>query len=273
MTKLGIIAACMLSLPLFVPACSDTEAPGTPIDETPIDEPPIDEPPVAEPPIDEPPVDEPPATMPPDADAFGQSMSAWGAAWWTWAFGVPEDENPLFGHDCDTHQSGPVFFLTGNMGSGAETRSCTVPADKALFFPLLNATCASYVQDDLCCNANDEELEACVNGFFDPALTIDLVAELDGVPLPNLDAHMTDAQPFSWTGPEDPATAFHPYALPTGPNECGFPEDARNGMTKGYYLMLAPLSPGEHTLRFGGKMTFPEDRVFEVDITYQLTQK
>ena len=41
---------------------------------------------------------------------------------------------------CGTGQSGRVFFLVGTSSSGTATRDgCTVPAGKALFFPLVNA--------------------------------------------------------------------------------------------------------------------------------------
>ena len=37
----------------------------------------------------------------------------------------------------------------------------------------------------------------------------------------------------------------------------------------GFYLMLAPLRPGQHTLHFGG--TFGDPINFTLDITYHLT--
>jgi len=44
----------------------------------------------------------------------------------------------------------------------------------------------------------------------------------------------------------------------------------------GYYILLAPLSPGDHTLRFGGAFhfTLAEDGFdgdFPIDMTYHLT--
>ena len=40
-------------------------------------------------------------------------------------------------------------------------------------------------------------------------------------------------------------------------------------MTDGYWVMLAPLSPGQHTLEFGGTVGSPVN--FTLDITYNLT--
>ena len=36
-------------------------------------------------------------------------------------------------------QSGSVWFLAGIFGGGSATRTCAVPAGKALYFPVLNS--------------------------------------------------------------------------------------------------------------------------------------
>ncbi len=62
--------------------------------------------------------------------------------------------------------------------------------------------------------------------------------------------------------------------VPSGPNlegVFGFPGISGTVfpvVADGYYLMLAPLSPGPHTLNFGG--TFGAELGFGVDVTYHL---
>src|SRR4030081_3634226 len=71
----------------------------------------------------------------------------WSARWSQWALAIPKGTNPLLdttGAKCAVGQGGPVWFLAGTFGSGSVSRSCTVPAGKALFFPVVNAF---YVQE------------------------------------------------------------------------------------------------------------------------------
>jgi len=79
--------------------------------------------------------------------AFGKTYSEWAAAWQEWSLSIPASKHPLFNNgDCSTGQKGidgkmgPVFFLGGGYAgpSGAVKRTCTVPAGKALFFPIVN---------------------------------------------------------------------------------------------------------------------------------------
>jgi len=59
---------------------------------------------------------------------------------------MPIDHHPLYDTaDCSAGQSGPVWFLGGTFTTieqspgvvvGIANRTCTVPADKALFFPI-----------------------------------------------------------------------------------------------------------------------------------------
>ena len=72
-----------------------------------------------------------------------KTYEQWSAAWWQWVMTVPYSLNPITqaGNkvDCRIFQDpfSPVFFLTGNSGF-ADTRSCTVPAGKPIFFPVVN---------------------------------------------------------------------------------------------------------------------------------------
>jgi hypothetical protein len=68
----------------------------------------------------------------------------WNARWWQWFFSVPASKNPGLATNgavnCSVGQSGDVWFLAGYfLGSGSFTRSCTIPAGKALFIPLINS--------------------------------------------------------------------------------------------------------------------------------------
>jgi hypothetical protein len=73
----------------------------------------------------------------------GQSQGSLPARWWNWTESVPASRNPLddaTGQHCAGGQSKDVWFLAGNRG-GEATRTCTVPKDEPIYFPVLNAIC------------------------------------------------------------------------------------------------------------------------------------
>ena len=86
------------------------------------------------------------AVFQPGSVMFGRTYSEWSAEWWQWALSLPADGSPLFDTaDCNTGQSGPVFFLGGKFCPTGGTcdftnvkRRCTVPVGKAIHFPILN---------------------------------------------------------------------------------------------------------------------------------------
>jgi hypothetical protein len=128
-------------------------------------------------------------------------------------------------------------------------RNCTVPEGVAFFFPLINAECSTLEADPFY-GGNEKELRACVKKFK----IKDVFAEIDGVRVPNAKRYKALSPLFEFTVPEN--------------NVLGVPPNTGNSVADGYYLMLAPLSAGQHEIRFGG--TFPEFG-FSLDITYNLT--
>jgi hypothetical protein len=80
-----------------------------------------------------------------------QDVKALAADWWNWAVEEPMGQNPLEGSydesvppgdiQCDGSNPSGVWFLAGTTTGGETTRTCTVPADTALFFPVINYFC------------------------------------------------------------------------------------------------------------------------------------
>lgn len=216
-----------------------------------------------------------PGVLPPSSTGFGKTYGAWSAAWWQYVFLQPASSNPLLdptGAGCRAGQSGPVFLLVGTAGSGAATRDkCTVPAGKALFFPLLNVfdvhvACTPATAS--VCDSNDtpQKIWADLQTFAFSAS--ELHATIDGVPVANLDPSNTpyracagpvarcSAPSFSLTFPAD-----NFFGLPAG--------TYAPAVADGFYLLLAPLTPGPHTITFGGTGFFGGSK-FSEDIKYNL---
>lgn len=188
--------------------------------------------------------------VPPQARAFGSTQGEWGARWWQWALSAPAADNPVLdstGADCGVGQSGQVWFLAGTFG-GSATRSCTVPAGRGLFFPVLNYT---FIATDP--GETEELAHSKASARIDSVDTSLLAAEIDGVSVDDLAQHRAHSPTFSVTLPVNnifgiPAGTYGPAAA------------------DGFWLMLAPLSPGAHTIHFHGVFASG----LTVDVTYDL---
>jgi hypothetical protein len=196
-----------------------------------------------------------PGVIPPQAEAYGMSYGEWSARWWQWAFALPVDQSPFFDDNGNcSHgangQLGPVWFLAGVLNaSGTAVRDCTLPAGKALFFPLINVECSTLEAPPFY-GSNEAELRACAAGFtFD-----NVFAAIDGVPVHDLARYLVVSPAFTFTLPPD--------------NTLGLPPGTGQSVSNGYYLLLAPLAVGQHTLHFGGTYSAFN---FSLDITYHLT--
>ncbi len=191
-----------------------------------------------------------PGILPPQSTPFGQSYGEWAADWWTWlieAGGVPNGDET--GEYCAVGQSGKVWFLAGEWGDEyAYQRECEVPAGKALFFPVQNYAWLSFPDDpyigfpDVPEPGGEDAVRALLADANDGSGGRS--ATIDGVAVQDLDDYRVTSPEFyaQWPGW---------YYL--GPN-----------YDDGWYLMLAPLSVGEHTISFTGWDG-------NVDVTYDLT--
>jgi hypothetical protein len=198
------------------------------------------------------------SVIPPSEKPFDKSYSQWSAAWWQWMFSLPVTANPQFDTaDCSAGQHGQVWFLAGTFSSGAISRKCTVPASKALFFPVANAWADNTGCAGSACpptSNSASQLAAIAKSIQDSA--IGLSCTIDGRPvhgLSNQSAYRVTAN-FSYTLPNDPNNVINYFVL----NFCGaaLPGCYASGgtvspaATDGVWVMLAPLEAGKHTIHF-----------------------
>src|SRR5262249_41628433 len=146
-------------------------------------------------------------------------------------------------------QSGPVWFLAGNFG-GEVTRKCSVPAGKAIFFPVVNQGQGAPAD-----KANEEFLRALAKAVMDTAHDLEVI--VDGKPLKDVMSYRVQSPLFTFNAPEKEADAV----IPTGTGK-------QKTVVDGYWVMLKPLTPGEHVVRFKGKVKRTR---FSLDVTYKLT--
>lgn len=221
-----------------------------------------------------------PGIVPPQASPSGSTYGEWAAMWWQWALGIPPETNPLLdstGEFCDIGQNGHVWFLAGNFG-GVSVRECIIPAGKALFFPIINnfwvTTCVGEPR-------TIADMRPFVAPFVDAATG--LAVQINGVPVKGLEQYRAESPLF--------CTQLALFGINTvedmlNSGFCGSPEDYNlncgdlpnpaehfgtfdgfgPSMADGYWLMLAPLSAGEHTIHITAA-----SGDFSLDVTYYLT--
>jgi hypothetical protein len=196
----------------------------------------------------------PPAVAPPTAHPNGASYAEWSARWWQWAFGTavtpggPFDEGSI---DCGADQPEEhVWFLAGPFNvSGTEPRRCVVPPGTKLLVPVINVECSDREEPPFF-GATPAERADCVNA--DLFALSDLELTIDDRAVPNL-------EDFVVTSPD-----FQFHGVPGNP--VGVVGDG-SSTSRGVFVMLNPLPPGEYVLSFTG--SFPAVG-FTAAATYEL---
>lgn len=189
--------------------------------------------------------------------------------WVRWAMALPNSTGPITdmtGAACDQGQYGGVWFLAGTSGGEAE-RECTIPADTALFFPLMNG----WVIPDPETVDEPDELAGFLNwaaGYFagGRAHTCELTLLIDGEPIlqttEELDTelYVEVLEPFGLYLNDDNWASQ--YGKPGGWYSIAIAD--------GHWALLEPLPAGDYVLEFGGTICDGETIYFETHVTYTL---
>lgn len=207
-----------------------------------------------------------------------RSISHLSAAWWQWAWANGFPDTGVFADgsvDCSAGQQGNVWFLAGKgaaeydpsqpPGGLTGDRTCIdpIPAGKSLFLPLVNFE--FYNPDDNFCGDDKTctiaEKRKILDGLFsdvEPGVIESracyVTAAVDGQSVTSKGWPIARVQspPYQGAG----AAAGDPHVV-----------------AEGFYVLLPPLKPGEHTLDFAGFICafdgFTE--YFGSQVTYKLT--
>ena len=171
--------------------------------------------------------------------------------WLQWALSIDAASNPMLdttGAYAHVNNLGPVFFVAGNTG-GSSTRTFTVPAGKPIFFPVVTAY-------DIEVPGAGCDLQCAFAWIPYVGGATGLYARLDGQDL------------LTFPSYRQTSTAFFTVDVPAslssvlfgGPPYVGI----LDAIVDGYWVAVEGLTPGPHTLEFGG--TFP-DISFTLDVT------
>lgn len=204
---------------------------------------------------------------------YGKTYGNWSGEFWKWLYSMPENKHPLFDTaDCGEGQSGDVWFLGGTFATteespgtivGNTTRNCTLPAGKALFFPIVNYE-ASIVEGN---GQNEAELRENATFIADHIVNKDLKATVDGISIPNLKHYRVESPLFKF-GPLPANNVLQRSGFPNA-----IPGTTSPSVSDGVHLMLAPLSAGQHTIHWEGTIDLSNTFYgikFKQDITYNI---
>ena len=211
--------------------------------------------------------------FPPDSTPYGASHPEWLARYWQWFLAIPKSIHPREGGACAEGQASDVWFLTTGRNQQIEVRDCVIPAGVPLF--IAGTATISFPKPDCwdCVHEAAASPEAWLDAFPDSMLASRsaispsrISLEIDDVPFPVGDDYLWMSEvPFFADVPEgDP---YFDCSGTISENECGWPI----GLTRpfgsaGYAIMIHPLSPGSHTIRFGAS----RQSGWQTDVTYNL---
>ena len=203
----------------------------------------------------------------PNEKFHGKTYAEWSAATLKWAIelplaGHPAIDSPDF--DVSAGQSGNVWFLGGPFGT--VERTVTIPRNKALFISLANVE-VSTLEASPFYGATEADQRALAKFFADHIVTASLVCIIDGVAVRHLDHYRVSSPQYDFTAPT-------PWIF-------GDIGGSGTSVGDGYYVMVEPLSRGQHTVHFEALFHFDGGEVPEfggplelpIDMTYHLTVK
>lgn len=195
----------------------------------------------------------------------GESYAERSADWWQRILALPTTNNPgidTTGAKCQLGNTDGVFFLagdfTGTSSTAPVTRKCEVPANKPLFLPPTNAEC-SNIEAVPFFGATAGARAECARDLVDGAVQEGFSLTLDGRTLDDFGGFRVASPPFR----------FH---QPTANSVTGVIGVSRGlSVSDGYWVLLAPPSPGQHVIHFTSVIAFNNVVAFSQDVTYDLT--
>ena len=162
-----------------------------------------------------------------DEIVYDRSQVEWSEAYLQWIAAFARGSSPVSdasGALCAAKQEGDVWFLATSDGTGPVERSCSIPAGKTLFVPLATTLERSGNKEPVC-----ETMAHIAGGSLTHVSR--LAMTIDGVPVDNIDGHRI---------PTNDCFALGLRQVPR--------LTAKTAVADGWYVMLAPLPAGAHTI-------------------------
>ena len=143
---------------------------------------------------------------------------------------------------------------------GTVERTSVLPCGKALFIAVINVESSNREFDTPFYGATEAAQREIAEYFADHIVNPFCV--IDGEPVEDIDAYRVSSPQYRFTASDS--------------NAFGLPGGRGTSVSDGYWIMLAPLSKGRHTIHFGGAFHFSiaegDDSNLDLplDMTYHL---
>lgn len=213
--------------------------------------------------------------LPPSSLPYGLSYQEWSAKWWRWSLEQSTNHLEYVGYPgvCEGPGSSVRFlagvYIPGSGGISVQTNRVTVSDQNPLFFPILsvwvdNTGCPTFTT-----NTVDQLVAEAVGDWSVVTVT---TCTIDGVAVPGLsdptnNDFLVQAPPFSYTTAEKGNVLAALDGDPCVPGGLTiYP-----AVAYGAYVMVAPLSPGKHTIRIVGVVGMEPTPFVKDDVTYDIT--
>jgi hypothetical protein len=200
-------------------------------------------------------------------------VSELGDRWWQWISSInanivnPFTETGQAGCDVGLQDNGKLLFLVGSIknvtafpDTGFPEHECGIPKNTSILFPIVNVICDTLEVNTPFFGADETTQRICANSLTD---TFDnLTVTIDGFEVKNPEQYRIDS----------PAGGFAFTAVENNP--VGIPAGNGTGVQDGFWILLKPLKPGEHTITFSGALDFSQvpgiNDILEYGATYFL---
>ena len=204
-----------------------------------------------------------PGIIDPTSTYAGKTYAEWSAAWWQYYMSLPATNNPFNIYlnqaaPLNTGQRGPVWFIGGNYANGGtHSFTNTIPGGAALFLLLTDIE-----QDHAGCPTNNlSEAQLRANAKSDQDQAYGMSCTIDGVAVNGLINGLTtpyrvQSVAFGYTCPAVHSILHDVRGLGCYQNSTGTPYYVDLAVEDGVYLMVAPLSAGQHMIQVTGSYTF-----------------
>jgi hypothetical protein len=198
--------------------------------------------------------------FPPTANMYGKSYTEWSQIWMEEFMLFDCDHNPWLNPGTPLfYSSGPVYMAAGIQAPGGSA-SITIPHGKALLFPLVN-----FINDYPCPaewnfepapgQSMEDFLTQATEDLLDFVSVQSLIVTVDGNAVSNLGSYKFITDLFYFTAHPSLAGCFDPCVVVPEEGEEPQPQP---GVAGGYYIMLKPLSKGQHVVEYQMVMVNPD---------------
>ncbi len=194
----------------------------------------------------------------PNERYHGRSYAEWSAEALQWSLelplaGHPAIDSPDF--DVRRGQRGNVWFLAAPFGT--LERTCTIPKNKALFLTLANVEASTLEPPESGFHGDTEAEQRELAKYYADHI-VHPFCVIDGRPVKHIERYRVSSPQFEFTAPS-------PWLF----GEIG---GEGTSVGDGYYVLIEPLSKGQHTIHYGGTFhfTLAEDG-FDADLSIDMT--